>query len=155
MWNKYVTRRLAVQVAQQWNFGFGEIMKKNLGISVDKVLVFRDENKTEYYLDKKQQHIYTKGLYQLLNDKKFLREFHDKAQRKLELIYSEVKNDLKMDFSSVTDKELIDIFKNTIQPNTAEFYIYMWTVFNIGEPLSNVVIGLLGKRIPDQNQALA
>ena len=54
MWSKYITRRLAVQVAQAWNFGWGKAMKKVYGIFVKDILVFRDSNKTEYYVNKNQ-----------------------------------------------------------------------------------------------------
>ena len=69
VWSKYITRRLAVQVAQAWNFGWGEAMKKIYGISVNKTLVFRDAQKTEYYVDEKEHKEYVKGLYNLLKDK--------------------------------------------------------------------------------------
>lgn len=66
MWVKYVTRRLAVQVAQAWNHGWGKAMSKVYGLQVEKTLVFRDQKKTDYYLDEKQHKKYVTGLYRLL-----------------------------------------------------------------------------------------
>jgi len=67
VWIKYITRRLAVQVTQQWNFGWGTAMEKVYGVSVRNTLVFRDQKKTEYYVDQKEHNKYVLDLYNLLD----------------------------------------------------------------------------------------
>ncbi len=139
MWFKYITRRLAVQVAQAWNFGFGTAMNKVYGISVMNTLVFRDAKKTEYYVDNKQWKNYVTELYKLLDNKNFIKTFHKNAQTKLEAILKNVQKKFKQDFSKLSNKKLIKIYKDFILPNQEQFYVRMWIVFNLGAPLADVL----------------
>lgn len=140
MWYKYVTRRLATQVAQAWNFGWGEAMEKVYKTSVKNTLVFRDQLKTEYYVDLVQHEKYTTHLYRLLQNPKFINSFHRQAQKKLENILKDTQKLFgKSNFSILSNDELLDIYKDFILPNVEQFYIQMWTVFNIGEPLADSV----------------
>lgn len=139
MWYKYITRRLAVQVAQAWNFGWGEAMQKVYGTSVTRILVFRDDKKTEYYVEKKEFDKYVNDLYNLLKNKKFLHRFHSEAQATIEKILWNAKKKLGSDLGKLNNQELLAIYTNFILPNQENFYVRMWTVFNIGEPLANVV----------------
>lgn len=148
-WSKYVTRRLAVQVAQAWNFGWGKAMKKIYGVSVENTLIYRDGQKTEYYVDTKQHMEYIIGLYKLLNNKKFIKEFHRKSQIKLESILKVTKDRFKKDLSKLSSRELLEIYKNFVLPNLEQFYIRMWTVFNINEPLADVIRKELIKKFKD------
>lgn len=137
MWVKYVTRRLAVQVAQAWNYGWGEAMDRVYGVSVKNTLVFRDGKKTEYYVDKVQHKKYLAGLYRLLEDTTFLRRFHGDARKTLESILKRTKRTCDQDLSRLSNRQLIDLYKKQILPDVTQFYVRMWTVFNIGEPLAN------------------
>lgn len=152
MWSKYVTRRLAVQVAQAWNFGWGKAMRKVYGVSVDDTLVFRDRKKTDYYVDEQQHQKYIAGLYKLLENRKFLSSFHQDAQAKLEAILLRTKHKLKQDLSKLSNAQLLKTYLDFILPNQTQFYVRMWTVFNIGEPLANVVRKKLGKYVRDKRQ---
>ncbi|MCL5774922.1 MAG: PEP-utilizing enzyme [Patescibacteria group bacterium] len=139
MWLKYVTRRLAVQVAQAWNFGWGEAMRKKYGLQVPSTLVFYDGKKTEYYVDSRQHHLYVAGLYKLLQNQKFLRTFHSEARANLEKILKDTKTRFKKDLKNLGNEELLKLYQNFVLPRQAQFYVDMWTVFNIGEPLAEVV----------------
>jgi hypothetical protein len=152
MWSKYVTRRLATQIAQAWNFGWGEPMQKVYGVSLMNTLVFRDEKKTEYYVDQKQHEIYIQGLYKLLLNEKFLRTFHKDAQARLENILSEFQTEFNKDLTKLSNQQLLLIFKNFLIPRLSQFYIRMWTVFNLGEPLANTVRAYLEKHFTDQKK---
>lgn len=154
MWSKYITRRLAVQVAQAWNFGWGEAMKKVYGVSVLNTLVFRDAKKTDYYVDEEQHKEYMTGLYKLLRNENFVKRFHKDAQAKLENVLKETQRKFDQDFSKLSNKELLKIYKDFILPNVTQFYIRMWTVFNIAEPLANVVIGELKKYVADDKKMI-
>lgn len=149
MWSKYVTRRLAVQVAQAWNFGWGKAMKKVYGVSVESTLVFRDNQKTEYYVDNIQHKKYVSGLYRLLKNDKFVKEFHNKAQIKLERILNDTKIKFNKDFSKLSNDQLLNFYTSFILPNLEQFYIRMWTVFNINEPLADVIRLELEKKFRD------
>lgn len=151
MWSKYVTRRLAVQVAQAWNFGWGKAMEKVYGISVKNTLVFRDNKKTEYYVDAKQHQAYVLGLYKLLKKESFLKNFHQYVQNILEGILSRVSQELsRVDLRDASSQDLLKIYTKLILPNVEQFYIRMWTVFNIGEPLANVVKAQLEEILDDK-----
>lgn len=139
MWSKYVTRRLAVQVAQAWNFGWGKAMQKIYGLQVPSTLVFYDGKKTEYYVDLKQHQKYVAGLYKLLGNKKFISSFHSRAQLKLEQILGEIRRIVSVNLSGISNQKLADLYQDQILPRQTQFYVRMWTVFNIGEPLANVV----------------
>jgi phosphoenolpyruvate synthase/pyruvate phosphate dikinase len=154
MWSKYITRRLAVQVAEAWNFGWGRAMEKIYGVSVLNTLVFRDAKKTEYYVDEKQHKKYVAGLYELLKNEKFIRNFHKDARSKLESILSETKKKFNQDFLKLSNKELLKIYKDFVLPNVTQFYIRMWTVFNIAEPLADVVMGELKKYVADDKKRI-
>lgn len=152
MWRKYITRRLAVQIAQAWNFGWGIAMKKVYGVSVINTLVFRDEVKTEYYVDDKQHKKYVARLYKLLKNEKFINVFHKDARARLESILKKTQKKFTQDFSKLSNKELLEVYKNFVLPNGEQFYIRMWTVFNIGAPLANVVMGNLRKHFTDSKK---
>ncbi len=128
-----------MQVAEAWNFGWGEAMKKNYGLQVSDTLVFYDGKKTEYYVDSKQHQKYVTGLYRLLQNQKFLKTFHAQAQADLENILKEVKARFGKGLEKLSNEKLLDLYQNFTLPRQARFYVEMWTVFNIGEPLANVV----------------
>jgi len=151
MWKKYITRRLAVQVAQAWNYGWGTAMKKVYKICLTDTLVFRDDKKTEYYVNAKQHEKYIAGLYSLLENTSFIKNFHKDAQVKLEHILRATTEEFSTDLDALNNCELLNIYKNFVLPNVEQFYIRMWTVFNIGEPLVDVVRSKLIKNGVNEN----
>jgi phosphohistidine swiveling domain-containing protein len=149
MWSKYITRRLAVQVAQAWNFGWGQSMQRVFRVSLLDTLVFRDKKKTEYYTDHFQHLAYIQGLFKLLKNREFLKTFHSQAKNKLEQILLSVRTRLcNKDLSILSNQQLLNIYQNFILPNQTQFYIRMWTVFNIAEPLGEVLVSELSKILP-------
>lgn len=152
MWSKYITRRLAVQVAQAWNFGWGKAMKKIYGVWLEDTLVFRDSNKTEYYVNERQYKKYIKDLYRLLEKDKFIKNFHRDAQIKLENILEDVKNRFNQDLAKLSKAELLKLYKSFILPNMEQFYVRMWTVFNIAEPLADVLKKKLERQVKDKGK---
>ncbi len=152
MWQKYVTRRVAIQVSQAWNHGWGSIMHKELGISVNKILVFFDGKKTEYHVDKNEFEKYIADLHRLLRKSTFLETFNDNAQKELERILQIFTEKLTKDFSSYSNTELVALYRNFIVPNHNRFYIYMWTIFNIAEPTLQTVKCQIEKYISDPHK---
>lgn len=139
MWSKYVTRRIAIQVAQAWNFGWGQLMEDVFGVSVRNTLVFRDDKKTEYYVDDEQHKKYVQGLYGLLKNNDFLLTFHKTCQINIENILSEISSKFEEDLENLDNKDLLSIYSDFVLPRVNSFYIYMWSVFNIAEPTVNAV----------------
>jgi len=152
MWKKYITRRLAVQVAQAWNYGWGEAMKKVYGICLTDTLVYRDDKKTEYYVNEKQHKKYIAGLYSLLENATFIKNFYKDAQSKLENILQATVERFSIDLNKLDNSGLLYIYEDFVLPNVKQFYIRMWTVFNIGEPLSDIVKNKLIKSGVNKNK---
>ncbi|MFA5154886.1 MAG: PEP-utilizing enzyme [Patescibacteria group bacterium] len=150
MWSKYITRRLAVQVAQSWNFAWGEAMRQVYGVSVQDTLVFRDQRKTEYYVDDKQYQRYIRELYRLLSRPDFVKNFHRQAESKLASILKNVQRRFDLDFGGLSNAELLSLYRDFTLPQVEQFYIRMWTVFNIAEPLTAVVRAELVDRLKDE-----
>ena len=139
-------------MAQAWNFGWGKAMKKVYGIFVKDILVFRDSNKTEYYVNKNQYKKYVKGLYDLLGKEKFVRTFHKEAEAKLKGILKDIKSEFNKDFSKLSNRELLRTYKDFILPQAEQFYVRMWTVFNIAEPLADVLKKKLERQVKDKGE---
>lgn len=146
-WQKYVTLRLAVQLAQAWNYGGGEVMQRAYGVSVGYMLVFRDAQKTEYYVDRRRYETYIAGLHRLLRDEVFLDTFHPEAQAQLESIWEQTRAEFARGLSWRSNHEFAVLHQRFVVPLGAEFYARMWTVFNIAKPLEEVVVHFLQQRI--------
>ena len=150
MWKKYVTRRLAVQVAQMWNAAWGEAMEEVYHTSLRNTLVYRDAHKTEYYVDEAQLEEYTRDLRALLKRPSFLKRFHRDARKTLESILKDVTIALAGKLSALTNRDLLELYTMRILPQTTRFYIRMWTVFNIADlVLADEVFDRLKKIVPD------
>lgn len=150
MWKKYITRRLAVQVAQMWNDAWGDAMMPVYGTSLRTTLVFRDATKTEYYIDAREHERYVRDLHDLLKKPSFLKHFHRDAQHALEGILKETHDVLQGDLPSLSNRELLALYRDQVVPRMTQFYIRMWTVFNIGDSvLPDIVNAELEKHIPD------
>lgn len=52
-WHLLVTRRIGIQVAQQWNHAFWK-MHEPYGIGVDHIRVTSDGQKTDYFVEAAQ-----------------------------------------------------------------------------------------------------
>ena len=152
MWQKYITRRLAVQVAQAWNFGWDTAMRKVYGISLRNTLVFRDSQKTEYYVNQDEYARHVKGLSGLLNCEAFLRTFHHEAKAELEKILFKLRAKLRLKFVQLSNEEFLQVYQNDILPAVAQFYARMGTVFNLGLPLSEMITAKLRKKITDPTE---
>ncbi|MFA6908418.1 MAG: PEP-utilizing enzyme [Patescibacteria group bacterium] len=139
MWVKYVTRRIAVQTSQAWNYGFGTAMKKKYGAGIPDTLVFRDRKKSEYYVDSIQLGTYTRRLIKLLRQKQFLDSFHGEAVRVLCSILKKVQVAARQDLTSKSNQELLKIYERKIWPFIKIFFVRMWAVHSIGEPLAHAV----------------
>lgn len=136
-------------MAQAWNFGWGDAMEKVYGLSVKNTLVFKDDKKTDYYTDDKQHKDYIAGLYRLLNDSKFIKIFHKDARKTLEKIQEKVAKQINQDLSKLSNADLLKIYQQVILPNQIQFYVRMWTVFNIGEPLADLIKAKLNKKFKE------
>jgi phosphohistidine swiveling domain-containing protein len=143
MWTKYVTRRIGVQTSQAWNFGFGKAMEEVYGVSIPDILVYRDRQKTDYYVDAGQFEKYQNGLDKLLNDGKFIKNFCVRTLNTLKKIYSDNKKELRRDLSKLSNRSLLKLHKNLILHNQSQFYVNMWMPFNLGKPLPVFISDIL------------
>ena len=149
MWSHYLIRRLSVQMALVWNFGWGRAMRRVYGVSMENTLVFGDAKKTEYWTDANQHREYRAGLRRLLQDKNFLRLFHKQAQVFLEGVLADFKSKFRQGFDSATDQELAILYKKFLFPSMTGFFVRMWTVFNLGEQADLAVREKLKQFVPE------
>ena len=61
-WTKLITRRLAVQVAIAWNYGFGRMFFDRYHAVIPSTLVYYDGKKTDYFVDAKDLDEFNKQL---------------------------------------------------------------------------------------------
>ncbi|MCD4663825.1 MAG: hypothetical protein K8R68_01055 [Bacteroidales bacterium] len=90
-----MSRRIGVQTAQAWNYGWGIEMNKAYGISHLKTLTIRDTLKTDYYVDKLENNRYNLGMVELLNNFHFLNNFNNESKKNIEYILSKFKYKLR------------------------------------------------------------
>ncbi len=148
-WTFIGTRRVAVQVAEAWCYGWGQAMKKVYGVYINSTLIYRDEKKTDIFADAKDYKRFYSGLLTLLQDERFVKDFHPQAQKRLEELYSEMKKILAVDLKKLTDKQLLKLFEKEILPRQTQFYVRMWTVYQIGEPMTETMSNILRKKLND------
>ncbi|PIR74462.1 MAG: hypothetical protein COU35_02490 [Candidatus Magasanikbacteria bacterium CG10_big_fil_rev_8_21_14_0_10_47_10] len=116
-------------------------------------LVYKDDKKTEYWVDREQHEAYVAGLFQKLEDNTFLNNFHVNAQAVMESILEKMTGAFSdVQFGSLTNEELLNLYEDIVHPNVEQFYVRMWTVFNIGAPLAEVVDNELTQVINDVDQ---
>ncbi|MBU1197149.1 hypothetical protein KJ765_01405 [Candidatus Micrarchaeota archaeon] len=151
MWHKINSRRIGVQVAQQWSAGFLP-ERKPYRISIQDTLAYFDGKKTEYYADAAQWTAYEKGLFDLLKDRPRRASLISDAQRFLEITSGEIRQLLSTNVSALSDAQLASFYSNVIEKVNA-FYSRMWIVFLISDPLAQTVHGELLKRVPDEKKA--
>ncbi|MFH1235703.1 MAG: PEP-utilizing enzyme [Parcubacteria group bacterium] len=145
MWQKYITRRISVQVSMAWNYGFGALMKKRYGVWLQNILVFRDASgKSEYYVEAHEFKHFRVGLFHLLKSGRFLSTFHKTCQHELEVIFSRVQRSLSVQFSGYSARQLAALYEGVTE-QVKHFYVRMWIVFCFGDPLSEAVAQQLRK----------
>lgn len=149
MWYKLVTRRIAVQISIAWNYGFGKDMIKTYGLGVFATLVFYDGKKSDYYTDLKEMETYWLKLNILLGKKSFIKGFYEEAKRNLEIILRNTRILLKGDLTELSNRELTNIYRRFLPWHT-QFYVRMWTVFLIGDPLASIVRKHLARKIKNE-----
>ncbi|MBI2445606.1 hypothetical protein HYV43_04425 [Candidatus Micrarchaeota archaeon] len=147
VWHLLVTRRIGVQVAQQWNHAFWR-MRKPFGIGIDDVRIDFDGRKTEYCVDAAQWRRFEKGMREKLADQAFVRTFARDAKRFLEKKSGRIQCACRDDFSGLSDSALHQRFLD-VSAMADEYYTRMWLVFLINEPLAESVAESLRKAIPD------
>lgn len=146
-WHRLVTRRIGIQVAQQWNHAFLK-MRKPYGIGIDRIRVTFDGQKAEYFVDADQWRRFQAGMRQKLNDKTFVRRLAKDARHFLESQSARIRHACKDSFSKMSDTRLRQRF-DQITAMADDYYTRMWLVFLINEPLADAVERTLRRCAPD------
>jgi len=130
-WTKIGTRRLAVQVAIAWNYGFGRLFSLKYNTGIFKTLVHYDGRKTDYYVDTKQLKKYNKALDKSLDNETFVQNLIPEAKIFVEETAEYIKWLIK-DAKSLSNEELALLYKK-LSHNHANYYTRMWMIFRICE----------------------
>lgn len=149
-WKHLETRRLAVQVAQAWNFGFGRLFHKRYRTGIYNTLVYFNGRKTDYFIQDPELIQYNKDLDKLLDNPEFVAGMTSEAKEFVEETYKYVKRLIK-DVNNMPDKEMSGLFSK-FSYHHANYYTRMWMVFRICERIIIKVEGLLRKSIKDEKK---
>src|SRR3989344_1497134 len=104
-WQHLVTRRLAVQVAIAWNYGFGSHFYKKYGTGINNTLVYFNGKKTDYFVDGDELRKFNEDLDKLLNDPKVVATLIPEAKTFVEETYATIKK-MVQDADTLLDIEL-------------------------------------------------
>lgn len=145
-WHLLVTRRIGVQVAQQWNHAFWR-MRKPFGIGIEDVRIAFDGRKTQYFVDVGQWRLFERGMQRKLADAYFIQSFARDAKSYLEKQSKKIRDSCNDNFSTFSDVQLRHRFRR-VCAMADDFYTRMWLVFLINEPLAESVHCTLRDRAP-------
>jgi len=151
-WELLVTRRIGIQVAQQWNHAFW-LMQKPFGIGIDDTRIVWDGHKTQYFVDARQLRQFEQGMREKLRDALFVRHFARDARRFLESQSRAIRKECQTDFSRLSDRQLARRFRK-VSATADEYYTRMWLVFLINEPLAQAVMRTLARFAPGEADGL-
>ncbi|MBI5226268.1 hypothetical protein HY994_03440 [Candidatus Micrarchaeota archaeon] len=151
-WHLLVTRRIGIQVAQQWNHAFWK-MEKPYGIGILRIRIESDGKKADYFVDDAQWRRFDAGMRKKLGQKTFTRRFARDAKSFLERKSHQIRELSQADFSKVSDNGLCKRF-GRISALADDYYTRMWMVFLINEPLADAVFSTLKTHTPDVAEEL-
>ncbi len=151
-WHLLVTRRIGVQVAQQWNHAFWR-MRKPFGIGIQDVRIVFDGRKAQYFVDAGQWRRFERGMQKKLDDPSFVRSFARDAKAFLEEQSQKIRVSCNADFTTFSDETLRQRFRR-VSAMADDYYTRMWLVFLINEPLAESVHRTLRTYAPDEADGL-
>ncbi|MFC1648810.1 PEP-utilizing enzyme [Nanoarchaeota archaeon] len=146
-WKHMVTRRLAVQMAIAWNYGFGSLFDSKYGTSINNTLVYYNGKKTDYFVDGEEEEKFHSDLDSFLDDPKFVKTLIPEAKQFVEKQYSFI-NELIQDAFKLSDSQLAQLFSE-VSMQHANYYTRMWMVFRICERIIMKIESLLKNTIKD------
>ncbi|MDP2749496.1 MAG: PEP-utilizing enzyme [Nanoarchaeota archaeon] len=149
-WQHLVTRRLAVQVAIAWNYGFGSLFNKKYRTGINNTLVYYNGKKTDYFIDAQELKKFNEDLDKLLDDPKIVASLMPEAKKFVEETYELIRNLIK-DADKLSDKELAKLFSR-FSEHHANYYTRMWMVFRICERIVIKLESMLKEVINDENE---
>lgn len=149
-WQHLVTRRLAVQVAIAWNYGFGTLFNKRYRTGINNTLVYYNGKKTDYFVDKDELKKYNKYLDKLLENPEFVAGMIPEAKEFVEETYEFIKELIK-DANKLSNKGLAKLYFK-FSYHHADYYTRMWMVFRICERIILKIESILRKIIDDENE---
>ncbi|MBC8501454.1 MAG: hypothetical protein ISS25_04205 [Nanoarchaeota archaeon] len=149
-WEHLVTRRLAVQVAIAWNYGFGKLFNKRYRTGIKDTLVYFDGKKTDYFVSKNEHKQYNKDLDKSLHDSDFVKTLIPEAKEFVEKTYDYIRN-LITNSEDLKDKELAKLYSEFSYYH-ANYYTRMWMAFRICERIVMRIETLLKKTMKDEKE---
>jgi len=152
-WEHLVTRRLAVQVAIAWNYGFGKLFNKRYRTGIKDTLVYFDGKKTDYFVSKNEHKQYNKDLDKSLHDSDFVKTLIPEAKEFIEKTYDYIRN-LITNSEDLKDKELAKLYSQFSYYH-ANYYTRMWMAFMICERIIMRIESLLKEDVKETSRILS
>ncbi len=149
-WEHMVTRRLAVQVAIAWNYGFGVLFNKRYRTGINNTVVYYDGKKTDYFVDQKEHSQYNDDLDNLLDNPEIVFSLIPEAKEFVEETYDLIKRMIK-GAENHSDSSLADLY-NRFSYHHMNYYTRMWMVFRICERIIRKIESKLKQKIKDENK---
>jgi phosphoenolpyruvate synthase/pyruvate phosphate dikinase len=140
-WTKLITRRLAVQVAIAWNYGFGRMFFDRYHAVIPSTLVYYDGKKTDYFVDAKDLDEFNKQLDKNLQNTEFVHSMIPEAKEFVEEKYMFVKDIIK-DAPQLSNPRLAMLYTQ-FSKHHSEYYTRMWMVFRICERIVDKIEAML------------
>lgn len=139
MWSKIGTRRLAPQMAIAWNLGFGRPFFNRYGTKIDRTLQFFDGKSTDYFVDSDEYEKFNQALENLIGDGEFLKKAYSEAREFLESVLETAEKDFGEELPKLSSQELSGLYKKFAEDAEPKFYVRMWMVYRISNPLALAV----------------
>ncbi|MDP2749773.1 MAG: PEP-utilizing enzyme [Nanoarchaeota archaeon] len=149
-WQHLVTRRLAVQVAIAWNYGFGSLFNKKYNAGINNTLVYYNGKKTDYFVDRDELRRFNEDLDKLLDDPEVVANLMPEAKKFVEETYELIKEITKA-ADKLSNEELAKLFSKFSKYH-ANYYTRMWMVFRICERIVIKIESMLDEVIHDENE---
>ncbi|MFC1752339.1 PEP-utilizing enzyme [Thermoproteota archaeon] len=149
-YTKFVTRRLAVQVAIAWNHGFGRLFYNRYGTAINNTIVYYDGKKTDYFVEENELKQFNDHLDRQLDNPEFVAGMIPEAKEFVEEKYEFIKEMIK-DGEKLQDKELAELYSR-FSYHHSEYYTRMWMAFRICERIVLKIESMLKQKIKHENK---
>ncbi len=142
VWRHLITRRLSVQTAIAWNYGFTTALNQHYQTGINNTLTYYNGKKTDYFVDNNELLKLNTDLDALLKKPECVKSLMPEAKEFLEQTYNSILKAIT-GAGAMPDKRLADIFSEFSKYHM-NYYTRMWMVFRISERIILNIEALLG-----------
>jgi hypothetical protein len=135
----HISRRLAVQSAQAWNFGLGKYFFLRYKTGINNTVTYLDGKKTDYFLDSEQHKGFLDVLDKSLSKHEFVISMIPEGTIFLDEMYNKIKGVIDSDIGIKEKYQIIIPLHN-------EFFSRKWMAFRITNRIVLKLESILKKR---------